>query len=459
MKVRSKFGFKLLSVGLIITALCLLGAGPAIAAGIEDKVVIVTSFPKDLTGPFKKAFEAKYPGTTVEILQKGTSAAVKYIQETAKGNTSDMAWASAPDAFEVLKGNGLLEKYSLQAKGIPEKVGSYPINDPDGYYFGFAASGYGIMWNTRYLAAKKIPVPKEWDDLKKPVYHDHVGMSSASRSGTTHLTVETVLQGEGWDKGWATWKELAGNFKMITERSFGVPEGVNSGDFGIGIVIDFFGFSSQATGFPVDFVYPTITTLVPANIGIIKNPPHPKAAAAFIEYLLSVEGQELLLDPAIRRLPVNPETYAKAPKDFPNPFKDKSIGAAVKFDVELSGNRYNIVNALFDVLITYRQKDLAAAAKAIQKAEAALAGKSNAKAKALIKEAHSLLAAMPISESEAVDAKFPGVFTSDAFKERKKADTKIPPRQAEIEEKWDAFTKKNYAEAEAKAEQALKLLK
>ena len=32
---------------------------------------------------------------------------------------------------------------------------------------------------------------------------------------------------------------------------------------------------------------------------------------------------------------------------------------------------------------------------------------------------------------------------------------KVPPRQAEIEEKWDSFTKKNYAEAEAKAKQAL----
>jgi ABC-type Fe3+ transport system substrate-binding protein len=459
MKVKSNSGLKLLTMGIIITAVCFLWSGALIAAGLESKLVIVTSYPKDLTGPFKKAFEAKYPGTTVEILQKKTSAAVKYIQETEQGNTSDMVWASAPDAFEVLKVNGLLAKYSPKAKGIPEKIGSYPINDPDGYYIGFAGSGYGIMWNTRYLKAKKIPVPKEWDDLKKPVYHDHVGMSAPSRSGTTHLTVETVLQGEGWDKGWATWKEIAGNFKMVTERSFGVPEGVNSGDFGIGIVIDFFGFSSQATGFPVDFVYPTVTTLVPANIAIIKNAPHPKAAATFIEYLLSVEGQELLLDPAIRRLPVNPATYAKAPQNFPNPFKDKSIGAAVKFDVELSGSRYNIVNSLFDVMITYRREDLAAAAKAIQEAEAALAGKSNAKAKELIQEAHDLLATMPISESEAVDAKFPGVFTSGAFKARKKAGVKVPPRQAEIEEKWDAFTKKNYAAAEAKAEQALKLLK
>ncbi len=448
----------LFSAGLILFAAALV-ALPQTACALEEKLVIVTSYPKDLTGPFKKAFEAKYPGTMVEVLQKKTSAGVKYIQETAKGNMSDLMWASAPDAFEVLKGDALLSKYTPKTKGIPEKIGSYPINDPDDYYVGFAGSGYGIMWNTRYLKAKNIPVPKEWADLKKPVYHNHVGMSAPSRSGTTHLTVETILQGEGWDKGWATWKEMAGNFKMVTERSFGVPEGVNSGDFGIGIVIDFFGFSSKATGFPVDFVYPTVTTLVPANIAIVKDAPHPEAAAAFIEYLLSIEGQELLLDPAIRRLPVNPDTYAKAPENFPNPFKDQSIGAAVKFDVGISKDRYNIVNSLFDVMITYRRKDLAQAAEAIQKAEAALAGNSNSAAEALISEAHALVVAMPISEAEAIDAKFPGVFTSDVYKKRKKASVKVPPRQAEIEEKWDSFIKKNYVEAKEKAKKALAMLK
>lgn len=450
--------FRALLVTLIAAAALCIVAGVSLAADLESKLVIVTSFPKDLTGPFKKAFEAKNPGTMVEILQKKTSAAVKYIQETAQANTSDLMWASAPDAFEVLKGDGLLAKYSPQAEGIPEKIGSYPINDPDGYYIGFAGSGYGIMWNTRYLEAKKIPVPKEWVDLIQPVYHNHVGMSAPSRSGTTHLTVETVLQGEGWEKGWGIWKEMAGNFKMVTERSFGVPEGVNSGDFGIGIVIDFFGFSSKATGFPVEFAYPTVTTLVPANIGIVKDAPSPKAAAAFIEFLLSVDGQELLLDPAIRRLPVNPNTYAKAPADFPNPFKDKSIGAAVKFDVELSKDRYNIVNSLFDVMVTYRREDLVKATEAIQKAEAALKDKPNAEAEALIKEARGLIAAVPITESEALDDKFPGVFTSDVFKSRKKADVKVPQRQAEIEEKWDAFTKKNYGDAEAKAQKALAML-
>ncbi|WP_294041410.1 ABC transporter substrate-binding protein, partial [Thiolapillus sp.] len=406
------------------------------------------------TTTFKKAFEKKYPGIKVEMLKKKTTAGVKYLQETAGNNTSDLFWASAPDAFEILKGDDLLQKYQTKVKGIPEKVGAFPINDPDGYYKGFAASGYGIMWNTRYLKAKKLPVPHEWEDLTKAVYHNHVGMSAPSRSGTTHLTVETVLQGKGWEEGWATWKEIAGNMKTITERSFGVPDGVNSGQFGIGIVIDFFGLSSKASGFPVDFVYPRVTTLVPANIAIVKNAPHRETAADFIEFLLSDEGQALLLDPKIMRLPVNPKAYAKAPANFPNPFKDNSIGSGVKFDLALSKSRYNVVNSLFDVMITYRLDDLRTAVKAIQDAEAALQGNNNPAAQKLIAQAKDLVNAVPIDAAKASDEAFNSIFK----KKRKKASTKVTGRQAEIEQQWDEMIKANYAKATQLANKAKSML-
>jgi ABC-type Fe3+ transport system substrate-binding protein/flagellar hook-basal body complex protein FliE len=390
-------------------------------------------------------------------LEKKTTAGIKYIQETKSNNTTDLFWASAPDAFEVLKGDGLLQKYTSKAKGIPSKVGSYPVNDPDGFYTGFAAAGYGIMWNTRYLKANKLPAPKQWSDLTNPVYFGHVGMSAPSRSGTTHLTVETLLQGEGFDKGWALSKEMAANFKTVTARSFGVPDGVNSGDFGIGIVIDFFGLSSIGSGFPVDFVYPKVSTLVPANIGIINNAPNKKNAQLFIDFLLSTQGQETLLDPKIRRLPVNPDTYSKAPKGFPNPFKDKSIGAAVKFDVDLSKSRYNLINSMFDVMITYRLDELRDAMSAIYKAEAALKKKSNSKASALVKEARALIAKNPITEAKANEAEFNKIFK----KKRKKAkdiEKYAGTRQAEVEAGWDKAVVANYSAAKQKAEQALKLL-
>lgn len=434
---------------LALGAAAIVCAAPSLglAQGLEDKVVIITSFSKDLTGPFAAAFEKKHPGTKVEVQNRNTNAAVAFIRET-QSNPPDIMWASAPDAFEVLKKHKLLAKYTPKAQGIPDKVGAYPINDPDGHYVGFAASGYGIMYNTRYMQANKLPAPKEWDDLRKPVYFGHVGISAPSRSGTTHLTIETILQGEGWDKGWATLLEIGGNLTTVSDRSFGVPDAVNSGQYGVGIVIDFFGLAAKASGFPVEFVYPTVTTLVPANIGIISNAKNPNAAAAFVEFILSDEGQAILLDPKIRRLPVRPETYAKAPADYPNPFKDQALGARVKFDADKSETRYELVNSLYDRLVTFRLKELNEAWKAIHAAEAAVARKSTPDAQRLLADARKHASAVPVTEQQANDPAIAG-----SFQERKK-DQPVAARQAEHEEQWDTFAKRNYAEAKTLAEQA-----
>lgn len=416
------------------------------------KVSIVTSYSKDLTDPIKKAFQAAMPGITLDVQNRNTNAGVKFLEETKANNQVDIFWASAPDAFEALKGKSLLQKYTPKATGIPAKIGQFPINDPDGFYFGFAASGYGIMWNERYVKANKLPEPKEWQDLAAPAYYDHVSMAAPSRSGTTHLTVETILQGEGWDKGWATLKAVAGNFREVTERSFGVPEAVNSGQVGYGIVIDFFAFSSQATGFPVKFVYPSVTTIVPANIAIVANAPNKAGAEAFIEFLLSPAGQNILFDPGIRRLPVNPSVYDKAPAGYPNPFKDPRLNSMVKFDVKTSEHRNNVVDSLFDQIVTFQLADLKGATKAIEDAETALAKKDNAQARALVKDARALVAAMPVAEAEASATETTGAFTGSKKKEK-------GARQAELEQKWAAFAKEHYAQAKAKAEEALKLAK
>jgi phosphoglycerate transport regulatory protein PgtC len=414
----------------------------------SGKVTVVTSFSKDVTDPFKQAFEKAHPGVTLDVQNRNTNAGVKFLEETKANNQVDIFWASAPDAFEVLKSKSLLQKHKPKAEGIPDKIGSYPINDPENLYSGFAASGYGIMWNDRYAKANKLPEPKDWQDLAKPVYFDHVAMAAPSRSGTTHLTIETILQGEGWEQGWRTLKEVSGNFRQITERSFGVPEAVNSGQVGFGIVIDFFAFSAQASGFPVKFVYPTVTTIVPANVAVVANAPNKAGAEAFVDYLVSPAGQEVLLEPSIRRLPVNPAVYAKAPADYPNPFKDPSLGARVKFDVNVSEKRTNVVDVLYDQTVTFQLDALKAATKAIHDAEAAIAKKDNANAKALVKEARDLVAVMPVTEQQASSSEITGAFTGGKEK---------GARQAELEQQWAAFAKERYQQAQAKAEQALKL--
>lgn len=434
-----------------IAAAMLMSAAVFTVAYAQDggKVTVITSFSKDVTDPFKAGFEAANPGFTLDVQNKSTSAGVKFVDETKVNNQVDLFWASAPDAFENLKGRNLLAKFTPSVTGLPEKVGSYPVNDPQGFYFGFAASGYGIMSNDRYLEANNLPQPREWGDLLKAEYHDHIAIAAPSRSGTTHLTIETILQGEGWEKGWATLTGIGGNLQQVTERSFGVPDAVNSGQAGIGIVIDFFAFSAQASGFPVSFSYPSVTTVVPANVGIIANAPNQKGAEAFVNYLLSEKGQAVLLEPAIRRLPINPALYAKAPEGFPNPFEDPRFKSMITFDSDISKKRTDVVDALFDQLITFQLDNLRGATKAIHEADKALAANDQADARALIAEARQLLSTMPVTADEAASDETRAAFTGG---EQKTA------RQAELEQKWAAFASEKYAAAKAKAEQALDLI-
>jgi phosphoglycerate transport regulatory protein PgtC len=407
---------------------------PSVA--LADTINVVTSFPKELTTAYKAAYEKKYPNDKVEILNKNTTAGLAFVREQPAGNRAEIFWVSAPDAFEVLASEKLLQKVDMPSGGIPAKVGDYPINDPEGMYRGQALAGYGLMWNTRYMQANKLPPPREWVDLTKPVYHGHVATSSPSRSGTTHLTFETILQGEGWDKGWNQILQIAGNCASITERSFGVPDGVQNGQFGIGLVIDFFGLAAKNSGFPTDFVYPSVTAIVPANIGVVAGAKSPEGAKRFMQFTLSEEGQALLLDPKISRLPVLPAAYAKAPKGYPNPF-DGSINAKVKFDSNLSEARYYVVSSLFDQAITFRHKELAAATKAIQDAEKRLAGKSSPQ----LEEAKRLAWTVPVSAQQAQDKDLLAVFKA------KKGDDAAARRKTQVEEEWSTKAKANYARA------------
>ena len=342
----------------------------------------------------------------------------------------------------------------LANKAAPAKIGAYPINDPKGLYLGQALAGYGLMWNTRYMAANKLPAPAQWADLTKPVYFGHVAMSSPSRSGTTHLTVETMLQGEGWDKGWTQLLQIAGNSAAITERSFGVPDGVNNGQFGVGLVIDFFGLAGKYSGFPVEFAYPDVTAVVPANIGLIAGGKNAAEAKKFISYTVSREGQQLLLDPKISRLPILPPAAmgGKMPAGYPNPF-EIAKRAKVQFDSDLSESRYNVVSAMFDQTITFRLKELQAATKAIHEAEAALAKKPNAQGAALLKQARDLAFTPVVGQGMAADKEFLALFTAN------KKDAAVNKHVTGLEDTWNTKARGNYERAMQLAEQALALAK
>ncbi len=116
--------------------------------------------------------------------------------------------------------------------------------------------------------------------------------------------------------------------------------------------------------------------------------------------------------------------------------------------MSVSEKRTDAVDTLFDQLITFQLDNLKAATKAVHDAEAALAKKDNAQGRTLVKEARDLIAAMPITAAQAASPEVSGAFTGEKQK---------GARQAELEQRWATFAKERYAQARAKAEEAMNL--
>lgn len=433
----------LLSVIVLLLALL-----PALAASndpVNGRLIILTSFPDALFEPYRRAFQSSHPDLSIHVLNKKTSAAISYVQDKSSRQV-DLVWASAPDAFEVLKQSGHLLKLDDSLLGPMRYVASYPLDDPDGFYTGFAISGYGIMWNSEYLESNNLSRPKNWKDLADPAFADHLAITAPSRSGTTHLIAEIILQSMGWEDGWALLLEMAGNLATVTARSFGVRDGIRAGRFGAGPVIDFFGLSSISANGPIGFAYPMNTVLLPANIAVVSGAQNVSAANAFIRFLKSGEGQRLLFKPDISRLPVLTEAYKDAPKDYPDPFGNSIKTNGLKFDSDLSRRRYHLVNSLYDNLITYRLAAVKLAWKSLRRAEAELSLTTDPAISKRLRSARAMLTKIPVSDAQSRDKSFAGHFS------RKKPGFSVSALQASAEEKWIAGARARYAAAGKLAE-------
>ena len=153
-------------IRLVFIALLAFG-WPAIGMAEGRRVQIITSFPPSFFEPFRNAFRNRHPDIAVEVVQRKTTAAVIDIR-TQKRPDADLFWASAPEACELLTRANLRAPVQPLATGAPQTIAGYPVNDPDHRYLGFAVSGYGLVYNPAYLAARGRPVPRNWAAIAPP---------------------------------------------------------------------------------------------------------------------------------------------------------------------------------------------------------------------------------------------------------------------------------------------------
>ena len=422
-----------------------------LAAG--QQVTVITSFPKELTEAYKKAFEAKNPGAKVEILNKGTPAGVAYVRETPAGSRPDVFWASAPDAFEVLAKDGLLQKYDPGVVAFRPRSATIRSTIPQGFYRGQALAGYGIMWNTRYLKANKPPDPKEWADLAKPVYFGHVAISSPSRSGTTHLTIETILQGEGWDKGWSQILQICGQLRgdhraQLRRAGRRVERPVRHRPRhrllrprGEELRASRSSSSIRASRRSCPRTSASSTARrTPTWDGSSSSSRCPRTVSCCSSIRRSAACR------------CCPRPTRRRPRDTPTRTAAPSRRRSTSIPTSPT-TRYYVVSSLFDQTITFRHKELVAATEAIDAAAAKLAAKPSPRGRELLAEARAAAFTPLVDEQKTKDKGFVAMFRQT------KRDAEATKRMTALEEQWGSAAKKNYARAVELANEAARLAK
>lgn len=382
--------------GAMLAALAL-GLGAAAEARAEQ-VVVLSGYPDDMSLRYKQAFEKRHPGIEA-VMVAAESAEALAIMRAADDGGVDVYWAPHRINFAVLADELRFRSVPFDRNGLPGMVGAQKLSDIPAGIHAFELGAFGVAYNPAYLAARNLPVPASWKALADPAYAGHLLMPMPSKAPFGAGFYDVILQKEGWAAGWSLIIEMAANTPPV--GSGAEPTGrIAAGEAGLGPTLDSEALPAVAAGKAVAFRYPEGNAYFAGFAGVSRGAPHAGAAATFIGFLLSTEGQQMLLREAPGRLPVRPAAYPAGTASPHNPF---AAGGSFAFDWQLASLREALVAELFDRLVSDRYQYMRSLWARLRAAEAAAAAKGDKQALQALGEARAALTFVPLSEKDAGD--------------------------------------------------------
>jgi iron(III) transport system substrate-binding protein len=284
---------------------------------IESELALITPVSKFIHDAALKAF-AEYAKEKWNVVVKvsaipaGTPVAYGRIVEWKGKPEADIFWGGESALFEKLAEQKLLAKLDLDkalVEQIPPAIGKpkpIPLKDKDGYWIGTALEPYGLVYHPKRIQRLGIAEPKEWDDLLNPKLRGEVAQCAPTRSSSSNATYEVILSMHGDDKGWDWLKKLAQNTGHFTARSRDVPTVVAKGEYSAGFAVpSYMAFEEKLAGFDLKFVAPKNAFVTPEPMAILAGGRNPRAARAFIEFLLTERGQKVFMERGL--FPITPK--------------------------------------------------------------------------------------------------------------------------------------------------------
>lgn len=289
------------AVTSVIKGVALTMALSAISVSSAQALTVYTAGPGSLAKGLAAGYEKK-TGVKVDIFQATTGKVMARLEAEQANPQADILISASWDTAEDLHNRGWLLPYQSQNA---DKV---PANLKTSDYVAQGISALGIVWNSK----SGTPEPKEWQDLTSADFKDKVTTPDPALSGAS-LDLLIGLQNGMGDEAWKLFEQLKQNGMVVSgpnaQAVTPVMQGAKAAVFG---AVDYVSYGNIAQGESLKVIFPASgTVMAPRPMMILKTTQHADDAKAFIDYVLSPEGQALVADAWL--MPARTDVSAKRP--------------------------------------------------------------------------------------------------------------------------------------------------
>lgn len=299
------------------------------SAKSEGEAVVYANMDVSAMKPLTDGFMKRYPGTKASSVHFSGAAIITRIDSEAR--------AGKPMSDVVLSGQlgvlALIDKKIAARYRSPEReFFREGFKDKDGLWTAYMTNVMVSAYNTRQV--KKDEAPRSVEDLLKPRWKGKLTMDSQS-----YVWFGTMLQYLGEEAGMRFMKRL--NEQNISHQRGRrlMTQLVAAGEFDMAVETNLnsvLTFNKQ--GAPLSFAPIQPYFLSPSLVFMSANAPRPYTGALFIDYLLSEEGQKIVV--TTNRMPAN----AKVKSSESQLLEGQDVRMPDIFDIgrryQAIGNRY-----------------------------------------------------------------------------------------------------------------------
>jgi len=295
----------------------------------EGEAVIYANMDVSAMKPLTDGFMKRYPGTKAASVHFSGAAIITRLDVEAR--------AGKPVSDVVLSGQlGVLaqieKKIAMRYRSPEREFFRDGLKDKDGLWTAYMTNVMVSAYNTRQI--KKEEAPRTVEDLLKPRWKGKLTMDSQS-----YVWFGTMLQYLGEEAGLRFMRQL--NEQNISHQRGRrlMTQLVAAGEFDMAVETNLNSvLTLNKQGAPLSFAPIQPYFLSPSLVFMSANAPRPYTGALFIDYLLSEDGQKIVV--TTNRMPA----HAKVKSPESQVLEGQDVRTPDIFDIgrryQAIGNRY-----------------------------------------------------------------------------------------------------------------------